>query len=139
MQLRPHHLLCMQKFTGHGYSPAFTAHLTEMLHTLRANPETAVTLICGCDDLCRACPHNQNGICRAREKTDGLDAGVLAETGLSAGTTGTWASLAAAARGILQTQAFSKICACCDWYSLCRETEASYDENNCITAKNQNR
>ena len=130
MQLRPHHLLCMQKFTGHGYDAAFTAFLSAASAALRAQPDTAVTLVCGCDDLCKACPHNQNGICRSREKTEGLDIGVLAETGLSAGASGTWASLAAAARGILQTQAFSKICACCDWYPLCRETEAFYDENN---------
>ena len=49
MFLRPHHLLCMQKFSGHGYSLAFTAHMTALLHDLHAHPDTPVTLICRCD------------------------------------------------------------------------------------------
>ncbi|HBI84905.1 MAG TPA: hypothetical protein DDX71_01250 [Ruminococcus sp.] len=129
MQLRPHHLLCMQKFTGHGYSPAFTAHMTALLQSLRTHPETAVSLTCGCDDLCAACPHQQSGICTSAETTAGLDAGTLAAAGFSVRESGTWAALAEAARTrILQTDAFHQICACCEWYPLCRQTEADYEK-----------
>ena len=120
MLLRPHHLLCLQNFSGHGYNPAFTWHLSGMLHTLHMNPETAVTLVCGCDDLCKACPHHQNGVCRSAAKTAKLDADVLTAAGLSADDSGTWASFAAAARSILHGAAFHQICACCEWYPLCR-------------------
>ena len=58
MNLRPHHLLCIQKFTGHGYSADFTAHMTAVVSELAENPETAVTLAKGCGgcqwfSLCR--------------------------------------------------------------------------------------
>ena len=48
MNLRPHHLLCIQKFTGHGHSADFTAHMTAVVSELAENPETAVTLAKGC-------------------------------------------------------------------------------------------
>jgi len=38
MNLRPHHLLCIQKFTGHGYSPSFTAHMHALTASLRQSP-----------------------------------------------------------------------------------------------------
>jgi hypothetical protein len=128
MFLRPHHLLCMQKFSGHGYSLAFTAHMTALLHDLHAHPDTPVTLICRCDDLCAACPHNQDGICESAEKVARLDAGVLNAASLSAGETGSWNALTERARrSILLTDAFHSICACCEWYPLCRQTEAEYE------------
>ena len=126
MLLRPHHLLCMQKFTGHGYSPAFTAHMTALLRALQAHPETAVTLVCGCDDLCKACPHDRNGVCESAEKVARFDAGTLRAAGLSAGSSADWASLTRPARErILLTEEFHEICACCEWYPLCRRTEVS--------------
>lgn len=127
MQLRPHHLLCMQKFTGHGYSPAFTAHMTAMLKKLQQHPETAVTLTAGCDDLCEACPHNQDSVCASSEKVAQLDAGVRDALGLSASASGTWAALSESARSrILLTDVFYQICACCEWYPLCRQTEVTH-------------
>ena len=34
MKIRPHHLLCIQKYTGHGYDAAFTAHMTALVSGL---------------------------------------------------------------------------------------------------------
>ena len=133
MLLRPHHLLCMQKFTGHGYSPAFTAHLRGLLQNLNQHPEAEITLICGCDDLCTACPHNQNGICVSAEKVSALDAGVLQAAALSERICGTWSALTETARSrILLTDAFHSICACCEWYPLCRQTEETYGTETVI-------
>lgn len=121
MDLRPHHLLCMQKFSGHGYSPAFTAHMTALLKALAEHPETLIRLVCGCDDLCKVCPHNKNGVCDSAEKTARLDAGVLNASALAADASGTWASLTARARTrILNTAKFDDICACCEWYTICK-------------------
>lgn len=136
MFLRPHHLLCMQKFSGHGYSPAFTAHMSALLQKLHLHPETPVTLICRCDDLCTACPHNQDGVCESAEKVAHLDAGVLKAATLSGDTSRTWADLSSLARSrILLTDAFHTICSCCEWYPLCRETEVSNGQNQHICAE----
>lgn len=124
MFLRPHHLLCIRKFTGHGYDAAFTAHMTETVTLLRNHPETAVTLICGADELCTHCPHHREGICDSQQKVAALDAAVLRVSGLHEKQRADWQTLAnlTSAR-ILHTDNFSEICACCEWFSLCRETE----------------
>ena len=94
MNLRPHHLLCIQKFTGHGYSPEFTAHMTAVAARLRKMPETRITLTKGCDDLCRKCPHCSIGICSSLDKTSALDAAVQKICGLSFVDSDSWAALA---------------------------------------------
>ncbi len=122
LNLRPHHLLCIPHFTGHGYDAAFTAHMTAVTERLRAQPQTPVTLTVSCDDLCAACPHNQNGICDSQEKVTALDSAVLAACAFSAAQSGEWAALAETVRTrILQTGLFRQICASCEWYALCRQ------------------
>ena len=40
MKLRPHHLLCLQKYTGRGYDGPFTAHMNELVRRLTADPRS---------------------------------------------------------------------------------------------------
>ena len=82
MELRPHHLLCIQKFTGHGYDADFTQHMNYIVSELRRDPETQITIVQGCDDLCKACPNNINGVCSSLEKVAGMDSSVLDICGL---------------------------------------------------------
>lgn len=63
IHLRPHHLLCLQTFVGHGYSPEFTAHMTRVKNQLTADPHTPITLVTGPDDLCGHCPNCVDGSC----------------------------------------------------------------------------
>ena len=125
--LRPHHLLCIQKFTGHGYDAAFTAHMTALCERLRQEPETPVVLVSGADDLCAACPHCIGGICDAKEKTDALDRDVLEALTLPE-TPQPWTILAENARNIIRnTNTFDSICGCCQWFELCKITGGTYD------------
>ena len=129
VKLRPHHLLCIQNFTGSGYDAAFTAHLTALVQSLRAHPETIVTLTNGADDLCAVCPHLHDGVCASAQKVAALDGNVCRVCGVMPGQTAAWSVFAEqAAEKILRTPEFHQICACCDWYPLCRQTEASKHE-----------
>ena len=124
MHLRPHHLLCIQKYTGHGYDAAFTAHMTAVSLHLRNAPQTVVTLQNGADDLCKQCPHLESGVCDAEQKTGALDRAVMRTLSVQYGTSAAWYAFAQDANAkILQTNAFHEICACCQWYDLCRKTE----------------
>lgn len=129
MLLRPHHLLCIQNFTGHGYDARFTAHMTVIVRALAQKPHTAVTLVRGCDDLCAACPHAADGRCTSQETVEALDRAVLAvcrfadQEPADALCTDTWSALAEAARTqILDTDAFRTVCANCEWFALCCKT-----------------
>ncbi|MBR4201485.1 MAG: DUF1284 domain-containing protein [Oscillospiraceae bacterium] len=120
--LRPHHLLCIQKFTGHGYDAAFTAHMTALCEMLRSAPDTQVRLVSGADTLCAACPNCRGGICDAQEKVAALDAALLAKGGLPDSPQAWHLFAEAAGRNILATDLFDKICADCQWYGLCKAT-----------------
>lgn len=123
--LRPHHLLCIQKFTGHGYDQRFTAHMMGLVWKLKDAPETLIEVTEGCDELCRACPNNEDGKCSTLEKVDQMDRGVLDVLGHAYGRTALWAELARSARErVLQTEKFEKICAGCQWFQLCKDTAA---------------
>lgn len=124
MNLRPHHLLCIQKFTGHGYDAAFTARMSAVVSLLTEDPMTEVTVTQGCDDLCKACPYNRQGACTSLEKVDFMDGAVLDTCGLSYGEKAPFAALAEKARErILEGERFREICGACEWFELCRNTE----------------
>ena len=61
--LRPHHLLCLQTFVGHGYSPEFTVHMTYVKTLLDADPHALIALVNGPDDLCGHCPNCVDNTC----------------------------------------------------------------------------
>ena len=127
MNLRPHHLLCIQKFTGHGYDAAFTAHMTRVVEMLRHSPETQVTLATGCDDLCVQCPHRQGSACDTPDKVTRMDRAVAEACGLAPGDTAAWQDLSRKAReAVFATDAFQRICASCAWFDLCKRTEVRY-------------
>ena len=123
MRLRPHHALCIQKFTGHGYDDRFTEHMTEICETLQKFRDTQIDIIYGCDELCAVCPHNGRGKCATLEKVDAMDAAVLEAIGAHSGGTLPWRKLAGEARkNVLETDRFEKICGSCEWFDLCRST-----------------
>lgn len=128
MNLRPHHLLCIQKFTGHGYDENFTIHMTKIVSKLRDDPETEITVTRGCDDLCKVCPNNIGGVCTSLEKVTFMDGAVLDVCGLSYGDAVPWAVSSRAVReNIFETDKFNDICADCEWFELCKNTEVPHE------------
>ena len=128
MNLRPHHLLCIQKFTGHGYNADFTAHMKSIVSELTVNPETQITVVHGCDDLCKLCPNNIGGVCNSLEKVTFMDSAVLSICDFAYGENVLWTEAAGKAREeIFETEEFHNICACCQWFALCRSTEVCYE------------
>ena len=127
MKLRSHHLLCVQKYTGSGYDDAFAANMESLIRQLATCPDTAVTLVEGRDDICAACPHMSGSRCASEEKVNRLDRGVLEACGFSAGETRSWSALARTAREqVLEKNTFEKVCGCCEWFELCRNTRKGW-------------
>ena len=123
INLRPHHLLCIQKFTGHGYDEAFTAHMSELADSFVTEPGRVVELVYGTDELCSVCPNRQESCCRSEEKVQRMDRAVLAICRLNTGDAAEWAGLADKAKKlILSTDAFENVCGNCQWFELCKNT-----------------
>ena len=72
--LRPHHLLCTQGYSGHGYSEAFVEHMNDIVHQLREVPGTKVQLTFSTDTLCSCCPNKLGtDLCDTQEKVKRYD------------------------------------------------------------------
>lgn len=148
IRLRPHHLLCIRNFVGKGYDAAFTDHMNHLVTLLSADGEQMISLIRGCDDLCAFCPHVQDGACRSKVKTDGLDRAVeetcgfgkwensfeehdFAESEDSVITVRSWNVLSEAAELITDNKAlFQEVCGDCEWFALCTSIMKRREESN---------
>lgn len=119
--LRPHHLLCIRKYTGHGYDARFTRHMDALVAELGHCPDTQIRLVRGCDDLCAVCPNNHGGSCESLQKVAAMDEAVLKAVGSPEG--GIWQILTKRAEAVLNSETFDAICSNCSWYTLCKNTE----------------
>ena len=118
--IRPHHLLCLSFFEGKGYSSEFVAHTAAVLHGLQQGGFATITE--GADDICRHCPHNQNGICRTQDKVLRYDKAVLIHCRLRPGQIYSWEELTnRAANSIILSGRLSAVCGDCEWQSLCEK------------------
>ena len=72
--LRPHHLLCTQGYSGHGYDDAFVEHMNDVVHQLREVPGTRIHLTFSTDTLCSCCPNKLGeDLCDTQEKVQRYD------------------------------------------------------------------
>lgn len=63
LHLRPHHLLCIQNYRGHGYSEGFNQKMLAVIEVLQQAGGAQVRIIEGADDLCSSCPNCSGGEC----------------------------------------------------------------------------
>lgn len=70
IKIRYHHLMCIPRYRGEGYSVGFCENLQKIKDGLKDNN---YVLVDSCDDVCRFCPNNNNGVCNAEEKVNRYD------------------------------------------------------------------
>ncbi len=120
IRLRAHHLLCVFGFRGLGYSPEFVANMRAVVDALFSEPDAEVELVTGCDDICRACPHAQGGVCRAQPGSEARirrkDDRVLSKLNMSPGDRRPSALLRAAVAAAVSVSDLEAICAGCTWF-----------------------
>lgn len=123
MKLRPHHLLCIRFYKGHGYSEEFNRNMKEILTRLFAGE--AFTVTSGLDDLCSACPNriqDENGkwICNAEEKVSRYDRKTHALLSLEEGKPYGYSEINKLSDTLIfDCGKFDDICADCEWKYLC--------------------
>ena len=123
IRLRPHHGMCLLNFRGMGYSPEFTEKMTAVSELLRREPETAVSVSDGADDLCSVCPHCVNGKCTS-DNPAVFDRRVSEAAGVHAGDVVTWKDFSGKTE-VLNRTALKEICAGCRWLRVCIDIAGS--------------
>ncbi len=126
MNLRPHHILCIQKFSGHGYNETFTFHMQKVVNILKEDPLHTIYIKKGCDDLCERCPNNINNKCSTLDKVALMDNKVIEICNLNYNKNYIWNDIKNNVKEtILKTDKFNDICKYCEWFDLCLNTEVN--------------
>ncbi|MBD3303643.1 DUF1284 domain-containing protein [Candidatus Woesearchaeota archaeon] len=68
MEIRAHHLLCIPRFYGGGYTTEFGLNLKKICMQIRQHPNTSVKVIRECDTICEKCPYKRDGVCKKTPK-----------------------------------------------------------------------
>jgi hypothetical protein len=123
IHLRPHHLMCIQNYRGHGYSEAFQQRMETILDVLRQRPGSGlppipqIRIAEGADDLCAACPHCLEEKCES-DKPAVFDGLVSERMGLE---TGCMLNMEDLQNTEMTLQLLEECCPGCSWLGLCRE------------------
>lgn len=117
--IRPHHMLCLQFFEGHGYSDGFVENMQKVKEYLeKENP--IVHIHEGVDDICRSCPKNQGKNCINEENVLGHDRRVYSEVKETVGTDNDWDTITKAIKKeIIESGKMPEVCGECTWSSIC--------------------
>ena len=122
MNIRPHHILCVQNYVGYGYNEDFTSHMDRITKELVQNPQIIIQE--GCDDICNACPHNIDNTCHSLDKVRRMDSLVNKACDIDYNEIYNWNDLEDRARKrIFDTKAFDDICNTCQWYDICKKKQ----------------
>lgn len=123
MDLRPHHLLCTQGYSGKGYNDSFVENMNQLIQKLRSSEPVTIHIICSTDDLCRSCPHMLGkDLCSTNDKVKRFDQKVMNYFHLEEKDY-IYQELVKKIREEITPEMLADICDTCNWYSIsaCRE------------------
>lgn len=127
IHLRPHHLMCIQNFTGKGYDHEFIENMLSVIHKLEFGSGLKVKIIRGADDICSCCPNNNRGVCVYRDKVDKYDSLVLDVCGLKYQDIFEWDFIKNKVKKvILKPSNMKNICYRCEWLETCLSQNRAY-------------
>ncbi len=122
--LRPHHLLCLLGFRGHGYSDVFTANMAALAVRLRGpgGADTPLVIQPVADAICAPCPRRRGTGCLDADRIAMLDRRHAARLGLAPGARLTWGEALARIGRELHPDDLDTLCDGCRWLplGLCR-------------------
>lgn len=118
MELRPHHLLCTQAYSGKGYNTEFIENVNHLVQILRNDKEASVNLVFSTDDMCIKCPRKK-GIkkCKDDYKVKVLDKKVIEYFNLEEKEYN-YHQITKEINSKITVDILDDICSTCEWYSI---------------------
>ncbi len=119
LNLRGHHLICLNFFKGEGYNELFVKNLEEILGKIE---KENIKIIEGFDDVCKSCPYLKEGRCEyeegAEEKIRKQDKTALNLLNIREGEIITWEEIRNKLSEVF-SQWYETYCYACDWLKVC--------------------
>ena len=70
MNIRAHHLVCIPRFKGGGYSKKFRENLFSIQKRIRKNPDIEIKITRSCDEICHTCPFKKGNKCLKKKSSN---------------------------------------------------------------------
>lgn len=119
LELRPHHLLCTQGYSGKGYSEEFVENMNEVVDKLRNVLGFRVKIVCGSDNLCNHCPNMLGeNLCATQDKVADFDRKTMEVFGIEEKEY-VYSEVVDHIRSVATQENMSYICSECSWYPIC--------------------
>ena len=116
MELRAHHLLCIEGYHGVGYSKEFVDNMNKVVDRLEDNPSEKVIIVSKCDTLCKVCPgKTKEGLCISQNLVAQLDEKTLNFLNINEGEY-LYEQLDTYIKENLTWETYVKICSKCEWF-----------------------
>lgn len=116
MELRGHHLLCVQGFQGYGYNEEFVTNMREVVNNLNNSDDIWIETTDKCDVICTACPYNVDSEC-SKDYVKSMDLQVLDELAFAVGDKVKMKEVISKVKE--NPQRFYKFCTNCEWQYAC--------------------
>ena len=127
IRLRPHHGMCLAYFEGKGYSDGFTGNMQRMLEIFEKGTDVEMT-VAG-DEICKACPNLQEGICLSADLVENYDRKVLEACGLREKDRLTFREFVDnVQKNVIQSGKRSEICGNCQWNEICSRKQSRWEK-----------
>lgn len=128
IRLRPHHGMCLAYFEGKGYSDDFTVNMQNMLDLFEKG--TDVELVAAGDEICKACPNLNKGICVSAGLVERYDREVLKACGLDEKSQMTFREFVdSVQKNVIDTGKRVEICGNCQWNDICENKQSRWKLN----------
>ena len=115
VELRGHHLLCLQFFAGEGYSPEYVENLERLLSAAETD---GVVVVTGADGICLPCPSLSGSACEREKDVAPLDELALSLLGLAPGDAVVWDDVRDRLPDVLEAW-YAGACDGCSWLDVC--------------------
>ena len=120
IDLRAHHLVCMQYYVGKGYSALFTQNMDRVVAHLKLHArQPLIQIVEGCDGLCRSCPHRREGACAKEMIVRAKDDAYVKALDVQMGQRYSYQLIADRVQQCITRAVFNRICANCEWFAMC--------------------
>ena len=123
IELRPHHLLCTQGYSGKGYSDGFVENMTSVVNTLRGDEPVKIRLVFSTDTLCQPCPNKRGeGLCKSQDNVSRFDSKTIQYFNLEEKEY-IYQDIVREINSQMTPEILKDICSGCGWYpiSSCRK------------------
>ena len=123
VNLRTHHLVCLQSFIGKGYNDVFVANVFRILGYLKKyKDKKSIVVDNKVDVLCMYCPNNSGFKCNEELRIKILDEKFSTILQSSEGEIFSMQEITKKIANNLSEKDFSEICGNCCWVTICKNS-----------------